>query len=80
MSERTYQVQNSRVYGNGQSYNLHNKVTAEKLCNTLNGYEIKIEQLQELMNIENQLKILTMDLAIIKHDLDNVKEQLEAIQ
>ena len=75
-----YTVKNTTVKGDGRSYNLNNKIDAVKLCETLNGYENKIEQLQELINIENQLKIITMDLSIIKHDLDTVQEKLEAIQ
>ena len=75
-----YITKNTRVQGNGYSYNLNNKIDATKLCETLNGYETKIEQLQELINIENQLKIITMDLSIIKHDLDTIKQKLEAIQ
>jgi len=75
-----YEQINTRVKGDGYSYNLNTKIDAIKLADTLNGYETKIEQLQELINIENQLKIITMDMAIIKHDLDNIKNRLEQIQ
>jgi len=75
-----YEQINTRVKGDGYSYNLNTKIDAIKLADTLNGYETKIEQLQELINIENQLKIITMDLSILKHDLDNIKTKLEAIQ
>ena len=75
-----YEQINTRVKGNGYSYNLNSKIDAIKLADTLNSYETKIEQLQELINIENQLKVVTMDLSIIKHDLDTVKQKLEAIQ
>jgi len=75
-----YEQINTRVKGDGYSYNLNTKIDAIKLADTLNGYETKIEQLQELINIENQLKVVTMDLSIIKHDLDTVKQKLEAIQ
>jgi hypothetical protein len=68
------------VQGKGYSYNLNNKIDATKLCEVLNGYEAQIENLHELMDIENQLKIITMDMAIIKHDLDNIKNRLEQIQ
>lgn len=70
----------TRVYGNGQSYNCLNITTAETLQNTLNNYEQKIEQLTELLTIENQLKIITMDLTIIKHDIETFKTKLEEIQ
>ena len=75
-----YITKNTRVQGNGYSYNLNNKIDATKLCETLNNYEAKIESLHELMDIENQLKIVTMDMAIIKHDLDTIKNRLEQIQ
>ena len=75
-----YTTKNTRVQGKGYSYNLNNKIDATKLCETLNGYEAQIENLHELMDIENQLKIITMDMAIIKHDLDNIKNRLEQIQ
>lgn len=72
-----WKIQQSRVYGDGQSYNCTNIATAKTLQNTLNNYEQKIEQLNQLIDIENQLKIITMDLKIIKHDLDTVKNKLE---
>ena len=75
-----YKTIQTRVQGNGYSYNLNNKIDATKLCETLNNYEAKIESLHELMDIENQLKIVTMDMAIIKHDLDTIKKRLEQIQ
>ena len=75
-----YEQINTRVKGNGYSYNLNTKIDAIKLADTLNNYETKIEQLQKIINIEKQLKIITMDLSIIKHDLDTVKQKLEAIQ
>ena len=75
-----YEQINTRVKGNGYSYNLNTKIDAIKLADTLNSYETKIEQLQKLIQIENQLKIITMDMAIIKHDLDTIKKRLEQIQ
>ena len=75
-----YAIKNTRVQGNGYSYNLNNKIDATKLCETLNNYEARIENLHELIDIEKQLKIITMDMAIIKHDLDNIKNRLEQIQ
>ena len=49
MSE--WKKDNSRVYGNGQSYNLTNKITATELQNTLNTYE---HQIQQYKNIKQQ--------------------------
>ena len=76
--------QASRVYGKGQSYNLHNNITAETLQNTLNNYENKIHELQTQINTQNNHKQIqaylvkiTMDLSILKHDIDTLKEALE---
>jgi len=41
-----YEQINTRVKGNGYSYNLNSKIDAIKLADTLNSYETKIEQLQ----------------------------------
>ena len=76
--------QASRVYGKGQSYNLHNNITAETLQNTLNQYETKIQEVQTQINTQNNqqeiqtylVKIL-MDLSILKHDINTLKEALE---
>ena len=39
-----YNIQGARVYGNGKSYSLTNKVTAIDLCATLNDQEKTIKQ------------------------------------
>ena len=88
MSDRVNQpkwnIEHSRVYGQGMSYNLTNKVTAEKLYNTLNGYEIKIENLEShiqttrnIKDINKQLKAVLMDLEVLKHDITLLKEKIE---
>ena len=76
--------QASRVYGKGQSYNLHNNITATTLQNTLNNYENTITELQTQINTQNNqqeiqaylVKIL-MDLSILKHDINTLKEALK---
>ena len=81
MSESTeWSIDNSRVYGNGQSYNCTNRVTAEQLLKTLTTYEQRIEHLHEIIEIEKQMKIVTMDLSVVKNDLEHIKERLEQIQ
>ena len=75
MSESTeWQIQGSRVYGNGRSYNCTNKITAIDLCNLLNGYE---NEIQLNNTIGKDLKIIIMDLKVLKHDIKNVMEKIE---
>ena len=73
--------QQSRVYGNGQSYNCTNVVNAKTLENTLNNYETRIGELQvqiqtntNLNKIRQQLIALQMDITQIQNDLDKIKE------
>ena len=84
MSESTYKIQGSRVYGNGRSYNCTNKVTATDLCNLLNGYETNIHQLEtQIQHNKNYEKLqqyliaLQMDISNIQADLNKIKELLE---
>lgn len=85
MSESTkWKRQASRVYGNGQSYNLHNNVTAETLQNTLNNYQNEITRLTlekrtetNLVKIRQQLIALQMDVTQIQNDLDKIKELIQ---
>ena len=77
MSDRVnppYKIDHSRVYGNGRSYNCTNKVTAIDLCNLLNGYE---NEIQLNNTIGKDLKIIIMDLKVLKHDIKKVMEKLE---
>ena len=83
-SESTYKIQGSRVYGQGMSINCTNKVTAEKLHNTLNTYELQIEDLESqiqttrnIKDINKQLKAVLMDLEVLKHDITILKDKLE---
>ena len=85
MSESTnkWRITGSRVYSNGEgkSYNLTNRITAEQLYNTLTEYE-KTVQLTEstdtkLDNITKQVIQIQMTLNILQHDLDKLKEALK---
>jgi hypothetical protein len=68
-----WKIQGSRVYGNGQSYNCTNKVTAQQLHNTLTKYhqtttlnkdiETKYDQItKQLIQIEMSMKILESEI------------------
>ena len=68
-----WKIQGSRVYGNGQSYNCPNKVTAQQLHNTLTTYhrtytlnkdiENKYDQItKQLIQIEMSMKILESEI------------------
>jgi hypothetical protein len=79
-----WKIQGSRVYGNGQSYNCTNKVTAQQLHNTLTNYQTRItEQDSEIQTTTNlhkirqQLIALQMDITQIQNDLDKIKELIQ---
>ena len=77
MSDRVnppYKTDHSRVYGQGMSINCTNIVTAEQLCNTLNNYE---KEIQTNNTIGKDLKIIIMDLKVLKHDIKKVMEKIE---
>jgi len=48
---KPYKVQGSRVYGCGWSYNLTNRTDAVHLCQTLNNYEIRLTENQNILDI-----------------------------
>ena len=73
-SESKWNIQGSRVYGSGHSFNCTNIITAQSLHHILNTYEKEIE----LNNtIGKDLKTIIMDLKILKHDIKKVTEKLE---
>ena len=87
MSESTnkWNITGSRVYSNGEgkSFNLMNKITAQTLYNTLNEYETKILHLEKQINttknyekIQQQLIALQMDISNAQSDLNKIKELL----
>jgi len=78
-----WKIQGSRVYGNGQSYNCTNKVTAEQLHNTLNNYE-KTVNLQsnidkQFDNITRQLIQTNLSLNILKDDMERLTKELNNV-
>lgn len=84
VNQPKWQIQASRVYGEGMSINCTNQVTAEKLHSTLNNYEIRISDLESQINttrniddIQKQLKAVLMDLEVLKHDITLLKDKLE---
>ena len=76
-----YQIQGSRVYGNGQSYNCTNIVTARQLQSTLNNLveyqntSIQIEQ--KLDDITKQIIQLKLSINILGNEVEHLKEVLE---
>lgn len=80
----TWKRQQTRVYGDGKSYNCLNIVTAKELQCILNGYETKITEQQaqiqtntNLTKIRQQLIALQMDIKQCQNDLDKIKELLK---
>ena len=84
VNQPKWNITNSRVYGEGMSINCTNRITAQKLHNTLNNYEIRISDLESQINttqniddIQKQLKAVLMDLEVLKHDITLLKEKIE---
>ena len=83
-SESTYRVQGSRVYGNGYSYNLNNRVDATKLCETLNHYE-EISRLNKSIDkqfdkVTRELIQVKMTLKILNNEINNLASDINAIK
>lgn len=76
MSETTYKVNNSRVYGAGWSYNLTNQKDAIKLAETLNQYE-NIVNLQS--NIDKQFDKITRELIQVKMTLSMLNSEIQTL-
>ena len=83
MSETTYKVNNSRVYGAGWSYNLTNQKDAIKLCETLNQYEKTVQLHRNLDkqfdNITRQLIQTNLSLNILKDDMERLTKELNNV-
>ena len=73
-----WKIQGSGVYGKGQSYNCHNKVTAEQLLNTLNNYETTKQSIRETEqkfdNITRKLIQIQMSLKILDQEINTLKQ------
>ena len=72
-----YKAENTIVKGNGRSWNLNNKHDALKLAEILNSYEDTVQNLRKLVNIDERLNVITIDLSMIKGDVELLKEKLE---
>ena len=81
VNQPKWRIQNTRVYGDGQSFNCTNKITAEQLYHTLTEYEKTLELTEstdtKLDNITKQVIQIQMTLNILQHDLDKLKEALK---
>lgn len=71
-----WQIQGSRVYGNGQSYNCTNKVTAEQLQATLNHYETILELNN---NLDTQFHKITKELIQVNLTLGILNEEIKTL-
>jgi arsenate reductase-like glutaredoxin family protein len=78
MSEQPYKVQGSRVYGEGQSYNCVNIVTAEQLCSTLNKYYSTKELINNTSTqydkLNKQLIQINMTLKVLEDEINTLSE------
>ena len=78
MSEQPYRVQGSRVYGEGQSYNCVNIVTAEQLCSTLNKYYSTKELINNTSTqydkLNKQLIQINMTLKVLEDEINTLSE------
>jgi len=75
-----YKIQGSRVYGQGQSYNCTNVVTAQQLQTTLNNlveYKNTSIQIEEKLDeITKQIIQLKLSINILGEEVDHLKEVL----
>ena len=81
MSEQIWKTKGSRVYGDGQSYNCINVVTAERLCNTLNKYytthEIINQTSEHYEKLNKQLVQINMTLGILTEELHTLNQMVK---
>ena len=71
-----WQIQGSRVYGNGQSYTCTNRITAEQLQHTLNHYE-EISRLNK--NIDKQYDKITKQIIQLKLSIGTLTEEINTL-
>ena len=79
-----YNIQGSRVYGMGWSYNLTNQTDAVHLQNTLNNYETTINELKTQIRhetnyheIQYQLNQLETTIHTLKNNINEIKELIK---
>ena len=72
-----YKIEGSRVYGQGQSYNCTNRITAEQLCQTLNQYYNTQEVIQQYDKINKQLIQINLTLGILTEELHTLNKMVK---
>lgn len=76
-SESTYKISGSRVYGEGKSYNLTNRVTAIQLYEQLNTLtNIK----NTSTNIDTKLDQITKQIIQMKLSINTLQAEIEHLQ
>lgn len=80
MNQPKWNIKNTRVYGDGKSFNCTNKITAETLYCTLTDYEKQINYTEttttQFDHIQKQLIQIEMTLNILKHEIDTLHEAI----
>ena len=86
MSESTteWQIQGSRVYGNGRSFNCTNIATANELCGILNNYEtykkLNTNIEQQYTNITKQLIQIKLSIGTLNEEIHQLEEQIQCLK
>ena len=75
-----YEIDGTRVYGNGKSFNCLNKVTAIELQGLLNDYERTSVQFRDIDNkldkVQKGIISLQMSVSIIGDELDKLHKEV----
>lgn len=83
VNQPKWNIEHSRVYGDGKSFNCTNKITAEQLYNTLTTYEnnIKLQEntTQQFHKINTQIIQIRLSIGILQEEITTLKENLECI-
>ena len=83
VNQPKWNIQGSRVYGKGMSFNCTNKITAEQLHNTLNTYEqnLNLEKniTEQYDKLNKQVIALQMDLSNMQDTLNTIKETIQCL-
>ena len=75
-----YKVKDTRVYGQGKSFQCQNKVTATELCRLLNNYELAYQQNtvieHKLDKIQKTVIQLQLSCGIMQEELQRLHEEV----
>ena len=78
MNTPKFNVDGSRVYGDGKSYNCTNKITATELCNLLNTYDRTATEYHEIEDkldkIQKSVIQIQMTTSILSEELKKLHE------